>query len=133
MSTSAASSSAASSSASSQFGANQWLVDEMYQRYLDDPASVDATWHEFLSDYIPETAQNSAPPSRSATSGGHRDATLSDGSTALSSNRSPNNAPEAKPTPSPTTETLKQKQKPAPTPSKAAPSKVTTAEKVPAS
>ena len=43
-----------SSSSTSQFGQNQWLVDEMYQRFQDDPSSVDASWHEFLTDYSPE-------------------------------------------------------------------------------
>ena len=27
------------------FGPNEWIVDDMYQRYLADPASVDAAWH----------------------------------------------------------------------------------------
>ncbi|WP_345344236.1 multifunctional oxoglutarate decarboxylase/oxoglutarate dehydrogenase thiamine pyrophosphate-binding subunit/dihydrolipoyllysine-residue succinyltransferase subunit [Rhodococcus olei] len=43
-----------SSSSTSQFGQNQWLVDEMYQRFQDDPSSVDASWHEFLTDYKPD-------------------------------------------------------------------------------
>ncbi|MEV0945727.1 multifunctional oxoglutarate decarboxylase/oxoglutarate dehydrogenase thiamine pyrophosphate-binding subunit/dihydrolipoyllysine-residue succinyltransferase subunit [Rhodococcus sp. NPDC049939] len=47
-----------SSSSTSQFGQNQWLVDEMYQRFQDDPSSVDASWHEFLTDYSPEAASN---------------------------------------------------------------------------
>ncbi|WP_072846007.1 multifunctional oxoglutarate decarboxylase/oxoglutarate dehydrogenase thiamine pyrophosphate-binding subunit/dihydrolipoyllysine-residue succinyltransferase subunit [Rhodococcus tukisamuensis] len=45
-----------SSSSTSQFGQNQWLVDEMYQRFQDDPSSVDASWHEFLTDYKPDTS-----------------------------------------------------------------------------
>ncbi len=44
-----------SSSNQSEFGSNQWLVDDMYHRYLDDPSSVDAAWHEFLADYSPDT------------------------------------------------------------------------------
>ena len=36
-----------------QFGPNQWLVDELYQRYLDDPSSVDPAWHGFFEDYRP--------------------------------------------------------------------------------
>src|SRR5579862_1854788 len=35
------------------FGANEWLVDELYQRYLADPASVDRAWWSFFSDYRP--------------------------------------------------------------------------------
>ncbi|MHB1089633.1 MAG: multifunctional oxoglutarate decarboxylase/oxoglutarate dehydrogenase thiamine pyrophosphate-binding subunit/dihydrolipoyllysine-residue succinyltransferase subunit [Ilumatobacteraceae bacterium] len=33
------------------FGTNSWLVEEMYERYRDDPESVGATWGEFFSDY----------------------------------------------------------------------------------
>ncbi|UIP58097.1 Multifunctional 2-oxoglutarate metabolism enzyme [Agromyces marinus] len=33
------------------FGANEWLVDEMYERFLADPASVDETWREVLEQY----------------------------------------------------------------------------------
>ncbi|REF35456.1 multifunctional oxoglutarate decarboxylase/oxoglutarate dehydrogenase thiamine pyrophosphate-binding subunit/dihydrolipoyllysine-residue succinyltransferase subunit [Thermasporomyces composti] len=39
----------------SQFGTNEWLVDEMYQRYLKDPGSVDEAWKEFFRQYKPET------------------------------------------------------------------------------
>jgi 2-oxoglutarate decarboxylase len=35
------------------FGANEWLVDEMYQQYLKDPASVDKAWWDFFADYSP--------------------------------------------------------------------------------
>ena len=35
------------------FGANEWLVEDMYERYLDDPDSVDAAWHDFFADYRP--------------------------------------------------------------------------------
>ena len=42
------------SSTSSPFGQNEWLVEEMYQKFRDDPSSVDPSWHEFLVDYNPE-------------------------------------------------------------------------------
>src|ERR1700733_6938531 len=35
------------------FGPNEWLVDELYQRYLDDPGSVDKAWWSFFADYRP--------------------------------------------------------------------------------
>ena len=35
------------------FGANEWLVEDMYERYLADPDSVDASWHDFFADYRP--------------------------------------------------------------------------------
>ena len=44
------------------FGPNEWIVDDMYQRYLTDPASVDAAWHEFFADYKPAVATPTAPP-----------------------------------------------------------------------
>ncbi|MDO4927649.1 MAG: multifunctional oxoglutarate decarboxylase/oxoglutarate dehydrogenase thiamine pyrophosphate-binding subunit/dihydrolipoyllysine-residue succinyltransferase subunit [Corynebacterium sp.] len=31
------------------FGQNDWLVEEMYQQFQKDPASVDAEWREFFS------------------------------------------------------------------------------------
>jgi 2-oxoglutarate decarboxylase len=44
------------------FGPNEWLVDEMYERYQQDPASVDKAWWEFFSDYTPSAqASNGAP------------------------------------------------------------------------
>jgi multifunctional 2-oxoglutarate metabolism enzyme len=33
------------------FGANSWLVDEMYAQYLTDPDAVGESWREFFSDY----------------------------------------------------------------------------------
>jgi 2-oxoglutarate decarboxylase len=33
------------------FGANEWLVEEMYERYLRDASSVDEAWHDFFADY----------------------------------------------------------------------------------
>ncbi|MEP6851961.1 MAG: multifunctional oxoglutarate decarboxylase/oxoglutarate dehydrogenase thiamine pyrophosphate-binding subunit/dihydrolipoyllysine-residue succinyltransferase subunit [bacterium] len=40
-------------SAAPEFGANQWLVEDMYERYQADPDSVDAAWHDFFADYDP--------------------------------------------------------------------------------
>jgi 2-oxoglutarate dehydrogenase E1 component len=39
---------------SADFGPNEWLVDELYQRYQADPASVDRAWWNFFADYRPE-------------------------------------------------------------------------------
>src|SRR6266568_4097661 len=36
------------------FGPNEWLVDELYQRYQADPGSVDRAWWNFFADYRPE-------------------------------------------------------------------------------
>src|SRR5215472_12202300 len=47
------------------FGPNQWLVDELYQRYLADPGSVDQAWWSFFADYHP-VPENTASASSSA-------------------------------------------------------------------
>ena len=67
---------------SSSFGPNDWLVDEMYEQYRDDPESVSESWREFFADYrtdhranggsaaravpdappVPATAATEAPP-----------------------------------------------------------------------
>src|SRR6476620_11124815 len=44
------------SSQAGQFGPNEWLVEEMYQRFLDDPSAVDPAWHDFFADYRPGDA-----------------------------------------------------------------------------
>ncbi|MDA3027410.1 MAG: multifunctional oxoglutarate decarboxylase/oxoglutarate dehydrogenase thiamine pyrophosphate-binding subunit/dihydrolipoyllysine-residue succinyltransferase subunit [Actinomycetota bacterium] len=33
------------------FGANSWLVEEMYERFIADPDSVGESWKEFFDDY----------------------------------------------------------------------------------
>ena len=43
------------------FGANEWLVEELYQRYLADPASVDRAWWSFFADYTPALANGTGP------------------------------------------------------------------------
>jgi len=37
--------------ATPDFGANSWLVEEMYEQFRLDPASVGEAWQEFFSDY----------------------------------------------------------------------------------
>ena len=46
------------------FGANSWLVEEMYEQFRTDPASVSEAWREFFSDYRSMTngAQTTAAP-----------------------------------------------------------------------
>ena len=33
-----------------EFGPNDWFVQEKYQAFLADPASVDAIWRDFFAD-----------------------------------------------------------------------------------
>ena len=62
-------------SGGTDFGPNEWLVDELYQRYQKDPASVDRAWWSFFADYRPPTepADNGsqvAPPAAASPSAG---------------------------------------------------------------
>jgi 2-oxoglutarate dehydrogenase E1 component len=44
------------------FGPNEWLVDEIYQQYLQDPNSVDRAWWDFFADYKPDGSATAAAP-----------------------------------------------------------------------
>jgi 2-oxoglutarate dehydrogenase E1 component len=46
------------------FGANEWLVDEMYEQYLRDPNSITEEWKAFFAGYKP--ASNGASVSNGA-------------------------------------------------------------------
>ncbi len=49
------------------FGPNEWLVDEIYQQYLQDPNSVDRAWWDFFADYKPgASASTAAAPAQPA-------------------------------------------------------------------
>lgn len=57
--------------ASAEFGANEWLVDEFYERYLIDKNSVDRSWWPVLDSYhqtatAPGSAEESAPAAPAA-------------------------------------------------------------------
>ncbi|MER6024417.1 multifunctional oxoglutarate decarboxylase/oxoglutarate dehydrogenase thiamine pyrophosphate-binding subunit/dihydrolipoyllysine-residue succinyltransferase subunit [Streptomyces sp. NPDC001851] len=48
------------------FGPNEWLVDEIYQQYLQDPNSVDRAWWDFFADYKPGAAAAGAAETTTA-------------------------------------------------------------------
>lgn len=48
------------------FGPNEWLVDEIYQQYLQDPNSVDRAWWDFFADYRPGATAAPAPAGTAA-------------------------------------------------------------------
>jgi multifunctional 2-oxoglutarate metabolism enzyme len=39
------------------FGPNEWLVDEMYRRYLENPKAVGEQWREFFEGYQPRAGE----------------------------------------------------------------------------
>ncbi|UXA12133.1 multifunctional oxoglutarate decarboxylase/oxoglutarate dehydrogenase thiamine pyrophosphate-binding subunit/dihydrolipoyllysine-residue succinyltransferase subunit [Mycobacterium sp. SMC-8] len=76
-------------SSPSPFGQNEWLVEEMYRKFREDPSSVDPSWHEFLVDYSPEPMHDAPAPGGSGSSVG--------------SNGRPTAPPEPAPAPAPET------------------------------
>ena len=50
----------------SGFGANSWLVEEMYEQFVRDPNSVSASWQEFFVDYHSHTPSVAAAAAESA-------------------------------------------------------------------
>ena len=60
-----------SSTSETDYGQNEWLVEEMYQRFQKDPDSVDPSWHEMLKNYRPGPAPSAnGAPSAAPTSNG---------------------------------------------------------------
>jgi multifunctional 2-oxoglutarate metabolism enzyme len=51
------------------FGPNEWLVDELYQRYLADPQAVDRAWWNFFADYQPDAAVSGFGQGTASTTG----------------------------------------------------------------
>ena len=51
------------------FGANSWLVEEMYEQFRSDPTSVSEAWREFFSDYrsVADGANNVVAPASAPT------------------------------------------------------------------
>ena len=58
----------ADETASGEYGANEWLVDEMYAKFLADPDSVDKSWWPVLEQYgrQPDQAAASGAPAAEA-------------------------------------------------------------------
>ncbi|MFB9956457.1 multifunctional oxoglutarate decarboxylase/oxoglutarate dehydrogenase thiamine pyrophosphate-binding subunit/dihydrolipoyllysine-residue succinyltransferase subunit [Cellulomonas denverensis] len=59
------------------FGANAWLVDELYEQYLQDKTAVDPAWWEFFEGYrpaAPDATSSGAPQNGTTPPGGQADA-----------------------------------------------------------
>ena len=55
-----------STATASEFGANEWLVDELYKQYQADKESVDRSWWPILESYTPPAAELPQPPAGEA-------------------------------------------------------------------
>jgi multifunctional 2-oxoglutarate metabolism enzyme len=95
-------------SATTDFGANEWLVDEMYERYQQDPASVDEAWRNLFE----ERQRDASGSPVGATS------TSPTSDTSPTSPSAGNGVPTAEPTAAPTADDAKPAAsvKPAPRP-----------------
>ena len=88
------------------FGANSWLVEEMYEQFRLDPASVGESWREFFSDYTSITAAIAAPAVPAAPAQPASNGVASNGATAASPPPKVAVAPAAAPS-DPTGEVIK--------------------------
>ncbi|MDK1476480.1 multifunctional oxoglutarate decarboxylase/oxoglutarate dehydrogenase thiamine pyrophosphate-binding subunit/dihydrolipoyllysine-residue succinyltransferase subunit [Streptomyces sp. 549] len=80
------------------FGPNEWLVDEIYQQYLQDPNSVDRAWWDFFADYKPGKTTSAAPPKPAAESpAGPEQAEKPAGTPVQPKAAAPEAAPQAQP------------------------------------
>ena len=80
------------------FGPNEWLVDEIYQQYLQDPNSVDRAWWDFFADYKPDgSATAAAPAGQGGASGAAARANAAPGAPAATAIPAPPAAPAAQP------------------------------------
>ena len=52
---------------SGEFGANEWLVDELYEQYVADKNSVDKSWWPVLESYRSHVSGGSGAPAESVT------------------------------------------------------------------
>ncbi|GAB7004065.1 multifunctional oxoglutarate decarboxylase/oxoglutarate dehydrogenase thiamine pyrophosphate-binding subunit/dihydrolipoyllysine-residue succinyltransferase subunit [Nocardioides sp. AN3] len=121
-----------------EFGANEWLVEEMYDQYKRDPGSVDPVWRKFFeTNGVPGTAGGSngsvkqaaaAPAATQAAPQAAPQTATTAAPSAPSASTSPAPAPVAKPRPANTkaaepakgTTNPVPKESPAPAPAKAA-------------
>ncbi|MGW9024456.1 multifunctional oxoglutarate decarboxylase/oxoglutarate dehydrogenase thiamine pyrophosphate-binding subunit/dihydrolipoyllysine-residue succinyltransferase subunit [Streptomyces sp. NPDC055722] len=76
------------------FGPNEWLVDEIYQQYLQDPNSVDRAWWDFFADYKP-----GAPASAAGTAAAGAAETTASAQAAPAAQAAAPTAPAAPPAP----------------------------------
>ncbi|HLS49502.1 MAG TPA: hypothetical protein VK024_05870, partial [Actinomycetaceae bacterium] len=51
---------------SATFGANEWLIEELFEKYQQDPNLVDPAWWDFFKDYQPNNGDQPAPATRTA-------------------------------------------------------------------
>ncbi|MFE0104017.1 multifunctional oxoglutarate decarboxylase/oxoglutarate dehydrogenase thiamine pyrophosphate-binding subunit/dihydrolipoyllysine-residue succinyltransferase subunit [Streptomyces sp. NPDC059009] len=103
------------------FGPNEWLVDEIYQQYLQDPNSVDRAWWDFFADYKPGAGATAAPAKPSGNAAAGAASTTSPAAPAAPSTPATPAAPAAAAPAAPAAPAAAKPAAAAPAPAKAAP------------
>jgi 2-oxoglutarate decarboxylase len=79
------------------FGPNAWLVDEMYEQYRKDPASVSESWRDFFADYRrADTTEASGSTPRAPAAPAGAPAEVPDAAPAAPLGAAPGAAPEGR-------------------------------------
>jgi len=81
------------------FGANDWLVDEIYEQYRQNPESVSESWREFFADYRTDHRGNGAGGATAGAGAGVTTPDLPTSATAPAQAVSPVTSPVAAPIP----------------------------------
>ncbi|HLS72132.1 MAG TPA: multifunctional oxoglutarate decarboxylase/oxoglutarate dehydrogenase thiamine pyrophosphate-binding subunit/dihydrolipoyllysine-residue succinyltransferase subunit [Actinomycetaceae bacterium] len=80
------------------FGANEWLIEELFEQYQKDPSLVDPAWWDFFKDYEPGGTANGAPEPAPADRSGDQGNAAQPASTGTSTR---DDAPATDPSPAP--------------------------------
>ena len=123
--------SSASASPLNGFGTNEWLVEEMYQQYLADPASLDQAWHEFFADYRPGSPLDGGVRDEPAGANGNGSAPATSAAKPAAPAPAPAPAPKAS-APAPKASAPAEEKAPAPAQKASAPAEKPAADKTPA-
>jgi len=112
----------ANDNSSSEFGANEWLVDEMHERYLRDKDSVDRSWWPILENYrpaVPEGQREPETPQEPAAQAPAAQAPATEAPAAQQHAAQQEPAPASQPASQPVAKTTSIKPKPQPIPADA--------------
>ncbi|WP_203566328.1 multifunctional oxoglutarate decarboxylase/oxoglutarate dehydrogenase thiamine pyrophosphate-binding subunit/dihydrolipoyllysine-residue succinyltransferase subunit [Aestuariimicrobium ganziense] len=99
-----ASSTGQTTSDPSNFGANDWLIDEMREQYRDDPDSVDPSWAEF---FAREDGAQASDPAASKAEEPQKAAQKESAQQSAAQPQAPQAGPKPQPAPAAKTETPK--------------------------
>ena len=101
------------------FGANDWLLEEMYEQYRNDPDSVDAVWAQYFATHSGPSGSGPNGSGSDRTSGNGSNGNGSRGHDATGTRTSPAARPAPTATPSRPTPTGRTNAGPAPAPAQA--------------